>query len=64
MNPDADIPVGGWEIQTDNLVRPRQAHVIPYRDVREHVVAADCWCHPKVLDGGLVVHQRLEILPE
>jgi hypothetical protein len=32
------------------------AHIIPMRDIKKHVISADCWCIPLMMDGYKCVH--------
>ncbi len=36
-------------------------HVYPVNDLKEHELeGTDCWCHPDVVDGCVVVHNSFD----
>jgi hypothetical protein len=37
-------------------------HVMPENDLREHVMSADCWCHPAVDEEyeNVLVHNSMD----
>lgn len=34
-------------------------HVVPVKDLKEHITAAHCWCQPEIKDG-VIVHNSLD----
>lgn len=37
----------------------KDCHVMPLKDLREHVVSEGCWCGP-VEDEGVMVHNSMD----
>lgn len=35
-------------------------HVIPINDLRIHHQSKECWCHPVIDEGGIVVHNAAD----
>lgn len=45
------------------LISPLEGemHITPVGDLREHIQARSCWCHPKEPDDdGIVIHNSMD----
>lgn len=62
MSNDIDISemTSGWAVieERGGLFR----HVVPINDLHDHLVDGEfeCWCHPKIEDGGVIVHNSAD----
>ena len=52
----AKCPHTGWVVVGGGY----RAHVLPARDLREHIRSKFCWCSPDIDEDGNIIHNSAD----